>query len=359
MWTAMRIAAVVIILLVILLAMTLVAVARRSTTIIGGDESHFELGDALHTIRKTHADQGNPPPSKFLEPREKTLSVVGGKAVSWTHYKTWKALFKSEKAYAAYLDDVDSALSHLDLDWSDVRAELGDKLYDNREWAGRINLVNGRPKIVELVPSPHAVGEGPLAKQASAMVPAEVIEELEKKPALFMFHTHPGEVGGSAMPSATDVAGAMWTAFTNHFAADLVISPYGVFMYTPNTRFRRAVWSDNSTTQSDALLVLYRRIADMLAAMEGSRSWSSPWTLTDHAEMLRRYDVDYIIFPTDKYAQVEYRNVYTTPTAVDHGHLHDYHERIRELEKEIKGQEVVSAPTKSQAAVKRVRFAAE
>lgn len=365
MWAVARIAAVVVILLAIILAMVLIGSNLiRASTITGGNENRFELGDVLHTLRKTHTDQGSPPPAGFLEPHQKTHSVAGGKEESWTRFKTWPELFENEKARTAYFDDVDHALNTLDLDWSGVRAELGEKLYDDREWAGRINLVDGKPKIVELVPSPHAVGEGPLAKQAAAMVPAEVVEELEKKPALFMFHTHPGEVGGSAMPSATDVAGAMWSAYTHRFAADLVISPYGVFMYTPNVDFRSAVWSDGTNSSNEALLVLYRRIADMLAAMEGSRSWASPWTLADHAKMLQQYDVDYIVFPTDKYAQVLNRNVYTSPPAIDHEHLHDYHERIRELEKEASDQKIVSAPAKTQSVIsaqakKRVRFADE
>jgi len=263
----------------------------------------------------------------------------------WTEYKTWDSLYKDEGAYAAYWNDAAEAVNELNLDWSDVRAELGNKLYDGREWAGRINLVKGKPKIVELVPSPHAVGEGPLSKQASAMVPAEVVAKLEAKPALFVFHTHPGETPASTMPSPTDVAGAMHIALSGRFAADLVISPYGVFMYGPDYEFRQAV--QTAETFKEAQLALYRRVADMLAAMEGSRSWTSPWSLETHAGMFRQYGVEYVAFPTDKYAQADRRWMYTTPPRVDQDQLHYYHQQIKELEKEAEGPRVERVPAKA------------
>lgn len=355
-WT---IAAIIVVVLFIVMAMRV-----REHAFVGGAEESSSatttlphaLGEAIHAARRAEAE-ANPPaaPPPPLDRRPLPVRVVGGKAAAkaakpkkaWTSYETWTALENDPGAVDAYWADVNAVLGSLDLDWSGVRAELADKLYDDREWAGRINLVDGKPKIVELVPSPHAVGEGPLPRRAAAMVPAEVMARLEKKPALFIFHTHPGEGPGTEMPSPTDVAGALWMAYTQHYAADLMVSPYGVFMYGPNAAFRAAIWADKSPDK--ALLALYRRAADVLAAMEGSRSWTSPWTLEDYATMLRRYDVEYVAFPTDKYARADQRTLYSTPSAVDLAQIRDYHERIQELEA------AEAQPRKR--AKKRVRFA--
>ena len=352
---------IVVIILVILLAYVLLRVEfRQSFAVLGGDSNSSppitHLGVALHEVRKTSSPI--PLPEDVLQPKERPVQTIsayenrrtyggsdkspaGGKKKPWTSYKSWKALWNDEDAFGAYWDDVDHVLNNLDLDWSDVRKELADKINDNREWAGRINIVNGKPKVVELVPSPHVIGEGPLSRQSVAMVPSEVMAELEKKPALFMFHTHPGENAGSAMPSPIDIAGAMWIAYTNRFAADLMISSYGVFMYAPNVAFRRAIWDEAYDSEEGqvrltrARLALNRRIVDILGAMEGARSWTSPWTLDKYGQMLRQYDVDYVIFPTDKYAHADQRSTFTAPQGIDHGFLLDYLEQIQELEKEL------------------------
>ena len=337
----------------------------------GGSDPPHSVGDTLHDIRKRQTAKGKISPPSLLNSLRlsahpvATIQHHGGREAlrntkkpkprkSWTEYKTWDALYKDEGAHIAYWDDIANVINKLDLDWGDVRAELGDKLYDNREWVGRINLVKGKPKIIELIPSPHAIGEGPLSKQASAMVPADVVAKLEAKPALFVFHTHPGEGPASTMPSPTDVAGAMHIALSGRFAADLVISPYGVFMYGPNYEFRHAVQS--AETFEKAQLTLYRRVADMLAAMEGSRSWSSPWSLETHTNMFRRYDVEYVAFPTDKYAQADRRQMYTTPPGVDQDQLHYYHQRVKELEEGSKDQKIEEV-SKIPKRIKRVHFA--
>jgi hypothetical protein len=344
---------VLVVLLVVLVALLVRGRKPLAMATGGGAGARRSFSDALLRVRKEQTRQdARPPPRHALESRPRSVAQVrryGGAAKKkgrrpkprkpWTKYKTWEKLDADEGARAAYWRDVDEVLGALDLDWSDVRTELAEKIRDDREWAGRINLVKGKPKIVELVPSPHAVGEGPLPRQAAAMVPGELIARLEAKPGLFMFHTHPGEVGGSTMPSPIDIAGAMHIAYTGRYAADLVVSPYGVFMYTPNAAFRRAVWADN--TPAEARLALYRKISDLLAGLGGSRSWESPWTLDNFVAMIRRYDVEYVIFPTDKYAWADRRQAYTSPPEVDHEHLHDYQARVKELEEVAAGQTVV------------------
>lgn len=84
--------------------------------------------------------------------------------------------------------------------------------------------------------------------------------------------------------------------------------------------------------------------------MEGSRSWKSPWTLDTYADMARFYGVEYIVFPTDKFAKVNNRQRYSTVPKIDYEKLYEYHKQIDLLEKE--GVEESIKPSKK----KKVKF---
>jgi hypothetical protein len=385
---AVKAVAIILILILVLIVALLVrsgnrhaAAAARSVgaTGGGGDEDPapprpHTLGDALHKVRMDQARRpgdahvSGPPPPQVLGPPPKKVVRHGGRAEKkapkpkkpWTQYETWEALFKDEGAHAAYWDDVATSLNTLELDWGEVRKALAKTVYDNREWAGRINYVDGKLKVVELVPSPHAVGEGPLAKQAGAMVPAEVMQKLEAKPGLFLFHTHPGEVGGSSNPSAMDMAGAMHIGYTGRYAGEVVVSPYGVFLYTPSGETRQRIWSaegDDPHREKKALLTMLRHTADLLGAFDGARSWTTPWTLDDYASLARRYGMEYVVFPNDSYIHQEHRLGFSSLAEVDHDTHQDYLARIKELEEEAAEQTVAATPENGRDLVRRVRFA--
>lgn len=323
------------------------------------------LGEALREVRKTHGEAeslGRPPPELLAGRPPPPVAAVefgrpgggrveGGRALPkpkkpWTSYKTWAALSQDLGAVAEYWQDVNTTLDELDLDWSDVRRELAEKLYDDREWAGRINIVKGKPKIVELVPSPYRMGEGPLEAGMLAIVPAEVMEKLENKPAMFIFHTHPGESAGAMVPSPSDLEGSIMTALTGRFAADVIVSPFGVYLYTPSQSARREVWGDGAKSKTGKglqteLIRTLRRTVDVLGAFGGARSWRSPWTLDEYAEVLRRYDFEYVVFPTDKYAWASLRRTYSMPSiAHDPSSIQEYNERIRRLEDEVEKEQI-------------------
>lgn len=341
-----------------------------------------ELADGLHRVRMdqarrpNHAHVGGPPPPHLLHPPPKGVMAVpgpvhGGRADEktpkprkpWTQYATWEALYRDRGAYAAYWDDVATTLNNLELDWASVRKALAKTVYDNREWAGRINNVDGTLKVVELVPSPHAVGEGPLFKQAGAMVSAEVMQKLEAKPGLFLFHTHPGEVGGSALPSAIDMAGAMHIGYTGRYAGELVVSPYGVFLYTPSSQARQRIWAaepGDPGRETKAHLAMLRHAADLLGAFDGARSWTAPWTLEDYASLARRYGMEYVVFPNDNYVHQDQRQSFMSLSRVDHSTHRDYLAHIQELELEAENQTIVAAPAetkKERDRARRVHFA--
>jgi len=287
----------------------------------GGGGAGHHLGEALHDLRQGHvrAKERNSPPPGLLPAENKTSVVEGGaKNKPWTEYKSWDTLFASKRASSEYWNDLASVMTYLDLDWSRVRKELAGKLYADREWAGRINLVGGKPKVVEAVSSPYKVGEGPLSAQAGAMVPGKIIEALEAKPALFLFHTHPGE-GLLPLPSPTDLATALATLHTGRFAADIVVSPTGIFMYTPSIELRNRLDSTPSDDPQKDLkdnLILVRHIIDMLGALEGTRSWGE-YALDEYISVIRKYGIEYVSFPTDKYAKWDRRMTYKDRGTVD------------------------------------------
>jgi hypothetical protein len=296
-------------------------------------------------------------PPRVREPGSPKARAPRGKK-PWTEYKTWEALKADKGATADYFADLNE-VAGLELDWARVREDLADVLYDDREWAGRISYVDGELRVVEKVSSPYAVGEGPLESQASAMVPAELMATLEEKPALFIFHTHPGEMPGSAYPSPVDMMSAMKIAYSRHFAGEVVVSPYGVFLYGPDRWVVDKIWRDadpaDPKTRRKAALAMARHNADLLGAFEGSRSWVSPWSLDEYADMAARYGVDYCVFPTDKYTRQKLRMVYTSFDRVDYETLHDYHAHIQELEKELANLEQGSAEKGAGARARRLR----
>ena len=322
--------AVLLFILVVVLALLLVVMTGpRAKHVQGGIEeaAGHHLAEALHELRKNQSSKDIVGLSRKTIKAGKenpTLPGQGGpklkkttkKTKPWTEYSTWEKLDADAEATKQYFSDKNDVLNSLDLDWSNVRKELGKKLYDNREWAGRINLVGGKPRIVELVPSPYKVGEGPLSKGVAAMVPAEVVRKLAMKPALFMFHTHPGEDSGSLMPSITDLAASLMGALTDRFAADLVISPYGVFLYTANAGFRNQVWESDDPEL--AHLATLRKIVDVVKALSGSRSWGSRWSLETFIGIVKLYNIEYVVFPTDKYVPISENYTFATGSEYDH-----------------------------------------
>ena len=68
-----------------------------------------------------------------------------------------------------YQTQAKEALEGLQIDWSEVFRAISDRLYDDREWAGQINIIKGKAHVVELVPTPCAVegGESPQRNQSN------------------------------------------------------------------------------------------------------------------------------------------------------------------------------------------------
>jgi hypothetical protein len=339
----------------------------------GGDASSRDasgghvLGKAMATVMSDRSPFAEPPPKYFDDyPRQQLSTAQGATGGSrrrgernfefekleerprvqrdkpyatklpkprkpWTEYATWDELGEDKAAAAQYFADVHNTLSRLDLDWSDVRRELDSAVKDNREWIGRINMVDGKPRVVEKRPSPFLEGEVGDSRAAAAMVPGELVDEVASRPALFIFHTHPGLAASAAMPSSADVLVATYLAYNHMYAANLVISQYGVFLYRPNSAFMNAI-----NESDDKRLTILRRAADTAAAISGSRSWANPWTLKDYALQLRRYGIELVVFPTDRYACLYYRADIRTPDfAHDFDDIQSLYERVAAREAEL------------------------
>jgi hypothetical protein len=180
------------------------------------------------------------------------------------------------------------------------------------------------------------VGEVGDSRTAAAMVPGELVDKVARTPALFLFHTHPGLATGSAMPSAADVLVATYMAYNSRFAANLVVSPYGVFLYRPDPQFMKAI-----AESDDPRLAVLRRAADTAAAISGARSWVDPWNLKDYTAQLRRYGIELVVFPTDKYAGISTRADISMPDfAHDFDEIQTLYKRVAEREAELEAAQV-------------------
>jgi len=249
----------------------------------------------------------------------------------WTKYKTWIALEGDKGAKQQYFNDREEVLNGLVLDWSDVRTSLAKKIDDDREWAGRINIVNGKPKVVECVSSPYRIGEN-VNPGVLAMIPADTINRLSEKPAMFLFHTHPGKSPGSGIPSDTDIVTGLSMTYLGWTAGHLVVSHSGIILYGVGQSFMKQVWSD-----AHPHWIAMRKIFDVLTGLMGRRSWRRWWRIRDIEEFMQRYDVMFISFPTDAYARDYYKNKFQIYQGTDFEQLDDYREELETQEKRALG----------------------
>ena len=280
------------------------------------------------------------PPPGFLGVSHEGGAVIHHKSVReppppkpkkrWTRYSKWPDLVDDKGAWDQYWVERGEALQ-LKLDWSNVRATLMPKVHDNREWAGRINIVKGKPKVVEMVPSPFKIGEGVDPRIARAFVPGELVSRLVNKPAMYFFHTHPGDGVGSGIPSAADIGTALLYTYRGWGAGHLVVSNSGIVVYGAGDGYLKEVWNSQHPHYT-----AMRRAFDVLTAMMGRRSWGW-WKIRDIETMLANFKVSFVAFPTDVYAHDYYATVYRSSGPTDFELLEAYREDLARLEAKVHG----------------------
>ncbi len=188
-------------------------------------------------------------------------------------------------------------MDDLEFDWTAVLAEVVPKLQENREYIGAIQcgpptdtIHSAAMRVQAMEPSPSANNKAGVFAQVSAAL----VRKYAARPAMFLFHTHPHNA--EALPSATDVSLAISLGFAGRFAANIVISRYGIIMYAPS---RQAYETVQAAKDPEKALQYYRH--DVAAALEGMRrSWDS-WTLDDYAHLYQRHKMLYVVYPSSRY----------------------------------------------------------
>jgi hypothetical protein len=189
---------------------------------------------------------------------------------AWARHETWASLRGNKAAYAAYASAAASARRCPNFDWSDVLTTLGPKLAEPREYVGVLSTgADGRKlQVVTCVASPAGgVAEGPAEKQAYAHAPASLIAAAAARPGLFLYHTHPRHENGWPLPSSADLAGAIHHGALGLYAADVVVTAWGVFVYGLGDEARERL-----AQARNPQLALANLMYDVVAAHEATRS---------------------------------------------------------------------------------------
>lgn len=251
------------------------------------------------------------------------------KKKSWRDYSTWDELMDDPKAQKAYLEERSAVLNELNHDWSEVMEVVRPVLKEDREYIGLIDRdpKTKKLKVVVMKASPSKVGEAS-SPTALAEVPVELVEEVSRQPALFEFHTHPMGHGGSPLPSTVDFFGSILLSYTARYAASLVIGEYGIILHGLSPLALETIWKDDNPQ-----LIAWRNGYDLVSAMHGKRSWGR-WSLSEYTQMVERYQMMFVVYPTEEFVNDAYWYKYqTTSGVIDQALIEDLQKEISSLEK--------------------------
>lgn len=287
--------------------------------------------DKLETMRGDHGGAIRPP----------TLgggalgggALGGGDKRKWTDFATWKELAGTPQ-FRQYWMERQHALKNYPASWARVRKQLAAEVQDSHEWAGCINLTSVKPSdksgFTELVP--EVVEKLPGPQGAGAMISVEVMRKISRRPAMFLFHTHPSNT--SPFVSSLDVATAIMGCFLGHHAAHLVVSEQAIIMYglLPATLAR--LWDDGHPQLAAA-----RKSFDAYNAIEALRSYGDYYSAKDIEGVMRNLGLLYVIFPLDSFAQTYYSEVFVPSTRVNLGELRTQLQMLEHAQREAYSDE--------------------
>lgn len=263
-----------------------------------------------------------------LDRDDYTAGVAGGSVSKpskkpkkpWSEYATWDELQKDEGAVAAYLAQRAAAITNPDFDWGPVLAAMQPKLAENREYIGVANVSkDGRTlHLTQSEASPTAAGETD-SDTAFASIPAALVESHGSRPGLFLFHTHPDDLRCCQFPSSHDLAAAIDFGAAGRFAANAVISRYGVFVYGIDWGVYKAI-----KRADDPELAKLHYSHDVVAAHESTRSWSA-WTIPEYLGFYPRHRMFINSYPTSKLVG-DFRHTFLSDLEmpVDHALIADH-----------------------------------
>lgn len=244
----------------------------------------------------------------------------------WTAYDTWEDLMKDEGATAQYFEQRAAVINNPNIDWGPVLREILPKLGENREYIGLVNLDPDEYTLRLAASEASPVEAGTLKSDtAFAAVPGELVAKYAKRPALFIFHTHPADPRGSPLPSSHDLSTCIYLAATARFAASVVISRYGVFAYGLDWGGYKAV-----NEAQDWTLAMLNLSHDIVAAHEAVRSWSAH-TLQDYLAFYARHRLFIFVYPTPEMVgdSRHYSYLWNLESPIDHEVIREHSEDIK------------------------------
>lgn len=280
--------------------------------------------------------------------RPATRAPAAGKgARKWTEYETWEALAKDEAATAEYLEQRAAVLNNPSLDWGPVLREIAPRLAEDREYIGLVNLEpDGRTLRLEAhEASPVAAGKSG-SETAFAAIPSALVAKYARRPALFLFHTHPADPRASPLPSSHDLSTCIYFASVARFAASVVISRFGVLAYGLDWEGYKAV-----NEAKDWTLAMLNLSHDVVAAHEAARSWAS-YTLQDYLAFYPRHRLFVFAYPTPEMVGCgRLRYQWDLESPIDHEVITEHSRDVQtHLGREAEKTEGAAKKTKSSAA---------
>ena len=297
-----------IVLIIFIILFVLLLVQKRSNkTYIGGrpkkrierQNRYNTVGRALNTYARTLTKKdriGLHPLNKPSYSPPKIGGAISKSKKKWYEYNSWNELYNDEAAVNAYMVERASVLNNPNMIWDEVLKQVNPLLNENREYIGIANLdSDGRTvKIIQMEASSVEISDDDSDSTNStfASVPANLVSKYGSRPGLFIFHTHPADIRGSPLPSTHDLSTAVYFGGTSRFAANVVISRYGVIMFGIDW----AAYQDINDAEDWELAVL-NLSHDIVAAHESIRSWSR-YTIQDYINFYPRYRLMFVSYPS-------------------------------------------------------------
>lgn len=277
-----------VLLLILIILLAILLISREDKVIAGGSVENDEVEHLMYD------EAQNLEITNFGEP----LNIEGGSEYKkWTQHKSWSSLLKDETALRYYIADRDSVWSNTNLDWSKVNEEMLPKLHDDFEYIGLINLDDDgiTLRVSQLFKSNVKKGKSNL-KYSFAYVPAELVKKVTDIPALFIFHTHP--YGGWGMPSDYDLVTSIYHGTGGRYAADIVISEYGVILYTVNNDTRKSIVNEKNIYKAN--FIRYQYTLDVIMGYSSMRSWKFH-RIQEIEDFFYKYRMLFRVYPSSKY----------------------------------------------------------
>jgi hypothetical protein len=248
----------------------------------------------------------------------------------WNEYDTWEEVEANPSALKKYVELKKAALAYPDFDWTKVVAESDKMRKSNYEYIGHIDVEkDGRTLYISN--SEKSEDEGKVKKNSNvyASISLEVLNRNITKPAMFLFHNHPDSHLCDQLPSTNDLLVAIYLAATNRFVANVLISRYGVIVYTVDNAKIKQIHTGNF----DLNLANYSY--DILSVNESSRSFTN-YTIQDRLNFYKTYGLMLAVYPSSEFVALMRKNpIYSNmlDRDIDHELIANYAKEIEKIKK--------------------------